>query len=448
MSDYDVYSDEDSSIGPPPPPPPPPPADLPKGPAPPPILPTPPSPEFTPKSRHPYEDRLKVFDGTANFNSSNDEHYVGEYEETDFIMDHNFESDEKNADVVPTHSRLNRDGGDGSRKPAMFAAIAGCLLVVVVIGLGWGFGTGSFLQGKSQKEGVSPVDRNEGGFEDGGRPTAARGGRMYDYLSEVVVRGKDAFANPSSPEGKALAWLVDEDPLKLDPADPSNMWRINQRFALATLWYTSVFEWFEQTNWLETENECDWYGIECAVLEPNVRRRSLQDEEGEESEGGALEGEELEGQVELEQQKDFLSEKITEARIVVTTLNLEGNNLQGNIPSDLHLLRYLIVLNLSKNQLVGSIPRTFEELVFLEELYLDSNTLEGDLESFIFPAIQNLQVLDLSHNQFSGRLENLSLWSTTTIETIVLDNNQFTGGLSPLIANLQFLSKFAMVDGR
>ena len=398
MADYDIYSDEDSSIGPPPPPPPP--ADLPKGPS-------RSSPTTTQKSQHPYEERLRVYDSAAEFGGHNDGN--DNYRETDFMMDHNFEDGGSNDYKYRSNSGRDDDDNNG-RKPAMLAAFAICILVVLAIVLGWGFGTGAFLEKDSGNASAAPPDRSSNdGNREGGRPTTARGGRLYDFLSAIVTDGEDAFANPTSPEGKALAWLADEDPMQLDPADPASEWRINQRFALVTLYYTSVFEWFDQTNWMVAENECDWHGVECSVLEPSDVRRSLQ-------------------------------EQNADPRPVVTTLNLESNNLQGPIPNDLHLLRYLITLNLAKNQLVGTLPTAIDRFVFLEELYLDSNQMEGDLEGFAFPA--GLIVLDLSNNQFSGRLENLPIWSTTTLEMVILDNNKFTGGVTPQIVELQMLSTF------
>jgi len=64
-------------------------------------------------------------------------------------------------------------------------------------------------------------------------------------------------SSSASPQTKALEWML-LDPNLEDYPD----WRIQQRFALATLYYATEGEesWVNTTNWLSyTEHECQWY---------------------------------------------------------------------------------------------------------------------------------------------------------------------------------------------
>jgi hypothetical protein len=99
-----------------------------------------------------------------------------------------------------------------------------------------------------------------------------------------------------TPSYRAAQWIINEDPMRLTPADEN----LFQRFMLAFLWFHTtnngdtkwrscnppenneddrcVFEVFsrtpldeiyfvpleDQVRWLSGENECSWVGVECA----------------------------------------------------------------------------------------------------------------------------------------------------------------------------------------
>jgi hypothetical protein len=64
-------------------------------------------------------------------------------------------------------------------------------------------------------------------------------------------------ADPSSPQAKAFAWLSRPQHPRYESRE---MWRYMQRFALATLYYSTKGDlWRKNAGWLnETVNECDW----------------------------------------------------------------------------------------------------------------------------------------------------------------------------------------------
>ena len=233
--------------------------------------------------------------------------------------------------------------------------------------------------------------------------TDVREGRVFQYLSSVVEGGAATFDDPLSVESQALSWLQYEDPLALDPIEFENHIRLDQRYALLTMWFGSQFDWGEEENWLN-EDECTWYGVTCAVVSPDFRGRKLQDAQ------------------------------------VVVGIDMESNNVQGTISADLKLLEYLVALNLSKNQIEGTIPSTLSELEFLTELYLDTNLLTGNLQGIDFSQFQNLDTIDISENSITGEIPD-SFWTMPVIRQIVMDMNELTGTISGDIGNLQALGK-------
>jgi hypothetical protein len=63
---------------------------------------------------------------------------------------------------------------------------------------------------------------------------------------------KAAQTNSSSPQAKALEWLQNDSDYEL--------YRLNQRYALGVLYYSSNMQTFSSSQgWLSNENECTWY---------------------------------------------------------------------------------------------------------------------------------------------------------------------------------------------
>ncbi|GJU75406.1 leucine-rich repeat-containing protein [Tanacetum coccineum] len=97
---------------------------------------------------------------------------------------------------------------------------------------------------------------------------------------------------------------------------------------------------------------------------------------------------------------------VFEEFIQLEGLILNGNQLEGGVPSSLSKCEFLGVLDLGNNHLNGTFPGWLGELRFLQVLILKSNNFHGNIQpsfavKFPFPC---LRVLDLSHNGFVGQL--------------------------------------------
>ena len=273
-----------------------------------------------------------------------------------------------------------------TRRALFFAIICSILLFVVIIILSVGFAKGLFRA-------VPDVANSSPRVFDNFTTSDERAERLHGYLITVAVNGAEGFNDPISPESQALAWMQYEDTLNLDPNGYEKQYRIDQRFALLTLWFQSNYEWFGQNNWL-SGHECTWEGVKC-----------------EQEEGGR----------------------------VVSELYLASNNLQGNLPPNLHLLKNLTSLNLSGNRIHGEIPKTFSSMIWLTKLHLHDNFLSQGL-SLDFSKMSNLFDVNLSNNRFDGTIP-ASLYKVSSMSRIQLDNNKFSGGISDDIRDLANLCK-------
>ncbi len=143
----------------------------------------------------------------------------------------------------------------------------------------------------------------------------------------------------------------------------------------------------------------------------------------------------------------------------LTFLDLSFNQLTGPIP-DLNPFSNLIYLNLEYNQLTGLIPE-LDALYFLEEIFLGDNQLTGPIPDL--GALANLILLDLENNQMTGGIPDLGnlnkvywlvlarnklsgtipdLSALSSVELLALSENQLTGQIPNLsaLSNLRSLS--------
>ncbi len=107
-------------------------------------------------------------------------------------------------------------------------------------------------------------------------------------------------------------------------------------------------------------------------------------------------------------------------------LNLAVNELTGEIPASIDDLSNLISLSLLQNNLTGSIPDEIGRLSNLNTLMLDENELSGTLTDSL-GNLTNLTMLSIAFNEFSGALpQSLTNFGSSTILTVF--GNAYTFG--------------------
>ena len=191
-----------------------------------------------------------------------------------------------------------------------------------------------------------------------------------------------------------------------------------ERLALSRVYFRlDGRRWWKSDNWLTDAPLEDWHGV--AVDSESGRVSSLE-----------LYGNNLQGQLGPE-----LGE-LTGLKV----LNLSSNTIRGSIPPELWQLDRLSGLHLDELGLSGSLSPEIGKLTELWQLDLGGNGLSGTIP----PTIGNsdeLLTVDLSRNAFRGPIP-AAIWNHRNIGVLSLEGNRLTGEISASLAkmaNLQHL---------
>ena len=168
----------------------------------------------------------------------------------------------------------------------------------------------------------------------------------------------EALNEVGSPQDLAYEWMLSDPTLGEYSSD-----RILQRFALATFYYSTGGDAWEENNlWLTYTDECEWFSRTASY--PVCKSNQM------------------------------------------VTLELDFNNLQGSLPADLALLSRLERVELSGGPdvyLSGQVPSELGLLTSLDSFSLRGNQLSGSVPSEL-GQWSLVRTLNLSLNRFGGKV--------------------------------------------
>ncbi len=131
----------------------------------------------------------------------------------------------------------------------------------------------------------------------------------------------------------------------------------------------------------------------------------------------------------------------------LTYLNLRQNyHLNGNIPASIGNLSNLQVLDISYTRISGQIPQEIGNLTNLTGLFLISNRLTGNIPSSI-GNLTNLQNLNLSGNELDGSIPP-EIGNLTNLQMLNLNYNQLSGNIPEEIGNLNNLTLLILEENQ
>lgn len=122
------------------------------------------------------------------------------------------------------------------------------------------------------------------------------------------------------------------------------------------------------------------------------------------------------------------------------SLLLSSNKLRGNIPPQISSLKNLVALWLAGNQLEGAIPMEIGLLPQLESLDLQYNNLSGNIPPQI-GSLKNLVFLHLGGNQLEGFIP-MEISLLPKLKQLLLNYNRLSGNVPPQISQLTNLETF------
>ncbi|TQE13586.1 hypothetical protein C1H46_000593 [Malus baccata] len=112
--------------------------------------------------------------------------------------------------------------------------------------------------------------------------------------------------------------------------------------------------------------------------------------------------------------------------ILVKSIDLSSNVLEGEIPKEICSLVLLGTLNLSMNQLTGKIPSKIGNMHLIETLDLSHNHLSGQIPQSL-SSLNFLSYLNLSYNNLSGRILSGNQLQTLNDLSIYMGNPLLCG---------------------
>lgn len=275
-----------------------------------------------------------------------------------------------------------------TRRRLLFClSIAALLLIALGISLGVYFGVRSSPEEPTQPT-APPVHVV---------PTAAPSSTRQAQLLALLSPLSSLLDDDSSPQSLAFDWLLSDVYSEALSND-----RLIQRFALATLWFSTNGTHWEHGGWLERRDECLW--------------------------GEVVDDEDFADEVDI---------SCSSNNNVVLQLSLCCTSLQGELPPEVGLLTGLTSLILGSNLLTGNAPTELGNLGNLTRLILDNNQFQGPIPTDL-ARLTNLGSLYLDNNQFSSSIPS-QLADLTSLRALFLKNNRLSGSIPTelgLLSNL------------
>ena len=255
----------------------------------------------------------------------------------------------------------------------------------------------------------------------------------------IEISGEKVFLDTNTPQYRALAFLSEQDPLKLNPMDPIISTQIIQRYVLSVLYFaTNGPSWKHRVYWLTGQHECGWQYVICS----DVQEGSATDAgKNQRQKIGLTGGNKFNPENMDDDFSDFADSDLGLGKgRIITGLKLYDNGLAGNsLPLELVELKYLHIIDLGSNNLAGTIDTYFSRFTHLRELYLNRNEFRGRLHTNMTKGLTKLKVLSLGRNFLTGNVDDLFLQDLTSLENLSLEYNKLSGVIPTVLGNMKTL---------
>jgi Leucine-rich repeat (LRR) protein len=315
---------------------------------------------------------------------------------------------------LPTNQPINTPAAPKEPRLCVRALL---LVVVVIVGVVVGVSMITRPRPTTPSPSPSPTQSRE--------PTTPSPEAIETFRQSLPAYITESLKDTNSAQYRAYKWVTESDqiPEVVAPDDEeTRLFRMTQRFALATVFYS-----INKGNQVKsTISECEWdQQVKCTV---NSSAASVAPE----GFGGTLPREigllTSLTDIDLYWYKGLTSTIPTELGLLtrlsflrlgahddltsaiptelgrltrLTLLSIAGTSINSTIPTEFGLLRRLATLSLATNQLTSAIPTEIGRLSLLQNLYLSGNDLSGSIPTELGQLVA-LKVLELQNNRLTG----------------------------------------------
>jgi len=229
-------------------------------------------------------------------------------------------------------------------------------------------------------------------------------------------------------EEEAVQWLIENDPLQLSAANPEDLARLTQRYALATFWYSTTGAYWTNLVWLSSEHECNWPGLACVENE-------FAEIIGESIISMNLVPSNLEEIISLEGTIPADIALLSSLEEIVWDYNY---SLSGILPHSIGEFRLLRTFSAASTGLLGTLPSSIGEWTSIETFYIAPALFSGPIPESI-KAWTALKSFDVGGNSFSGQLPEFLGPNLTSFS---IRGNDFTGSLPESLSKCKNMESF------
>jgi Leucine-rich repeat (LRR) protein len=275
-----------------------------------------------------------------------------------------------------------------------------------------------------------------------------------DVIELLLPISGNAVRELGTSQNKAARWMAENDPIPttnsldstttgLEVSDP----RFIQRYIMVLFYYALDGDrWTNPSNWLSSDSECYWFGIDGGYTDPTCGGGSSTA-----SSGGCKPRSNIIGDYDK-----------------ICTISLSRNELYGSLPSELGYLNEMRWFEIQESLITGTIPSTLGNWTLLHTLLLGGNYISGNIpNSFVnnellstifvdrnsmngtFPVVlttlKNLVWLDVDNNFFTGNIPG-SIGNMKTLRRINMNNNSLTGPIPDTWDDTNLIEKFEAND--
>ncbi|MCO5572920.1 hypothetical protein L7F22_026681 [Adiantum nelumboides] len=127
-------------------------------------------------------------------------------------------------------------------------------------------------------------------------------------------------------------------------------------------------------------------------------------------------------------------------------LNLDGNQIQGQMPWQLGEMAELEILRLQKNFLTGPIPQVLGNCMKMRQLWLEDNCLHGSIPETL-GKLSMLTMLSLANNSLEGPFP-IAIINCASLRFLSLSGNMLSGNIPADLGSLQNLNVLLLADNQ